>query len=234
MSLSPIDEPLASELADKCGRLQTALDLAVRDRELLGYDIHDGMVQDLAAAALLLESAGNEVTFASGETRKRFDGGLRLLRGAIDEARRLIGRSVGSVTASSDLPAELARLVERFRQRHGLPAAFECEFEPPPLSSDVQGQLLRIAQEALFNVLKHAQASEAWVRLSQDGDKLRLSVADNGQGFEPGALPAGHFGLAGMRARCRLIGAEVLFDTAPRHGTRIVVDLPLAGKPGAC
>jgi NarL family two-component system sensor histidine kinase YdfH len=85
--------------------------------------------------------------------------------------------------------------------------------------------LLRIVQESLYNAWKHARASEVEVRLGTSGDKLELIISDNGIGFDPGQVPAGHFGLEGIRARARVLGASLLLDTAPSHGTRVVVQL---------
>ena len=63
------------------------------------------------------------------------------------------------------------------------------------------------------------------VRLAQSDEQLELTVADDGVGFEPTQIPAGHFGLESIRARTRLLGADLLFDTAPHHGTRVIVRL---------
>jgi len=65
------------------------------------------------------------------------------------------------------------------------------------------------------------------VRLTNEDNKLVLIVADNGVGFDPAAVPPAHFGLEGIRTRARLLGAELVFDTAPSHGTKVVVRLPL-------
>ncbi len=119
-------------------------------------------------------------------------------------------------------------MVERFRIEQGLPATFACDVRDITLPASIQHLLLRIAQESLFNVWKHARASEIEVRLSEEGSKLTLTISDNGVGFDPAAVPAGHFGLEGIRTRARVMGAELLFDTATNHGTRVVVRLPLA------
>jgi len=217
-----------AELRAECRRLTDALALAERDRQLLGYEIHDGVVQDLTAAAMLLEGAGRQATFVSPEIRETYNGGLRLLHDVIAESRQLIRGATTAVELDDGgfIPA-VSRLVERFRADHGLPVLLKGEIGEVLLPPSAQHLLLRIVQEALFNVAKHARASEAEVRLARNGEKLELTIADNGVGFEPTQVPTGHLGLESIRARARLLGADLLFDTAPQHGTRVVVHLTL-------
>jgi len=216
-------------LRAEIGRLTEALALVERDRQFLGYDIHDGVVQDLTAAALLLEGAGKQATFSSDESQSNYEGGLRLLREGIAEARRLIrGLSLIELDDRGLVPA-LTRLVERFRTELMLPVTLVADAEVPLLSASMQHLLLRIAQEALYNVWKHARATSIEVTLVRREQALELVIADNGVGFDPAKVPSGRFGLDGIRARARVLGASLVFDTAPDHGTRVVVQLPLAG-----
>jgi signal transduction histidine kinase len=213
------------QLAAECCRLTEALTLAERDRQLLGYEIHDGVVQDLTAAAMVLEGAGRQATFASPEGQDNYAGGLRLLHESIAEARRLIQ---GLATVELDergLVSALERLVTKFRVDHGLPVTFVAGAAESGLPASVQHLLLRIAQESLYNVWKHARATEVEVRLAESDGKLELSIADNGVGFDPQRTAPGHFGLEGIRTRARVLEADLLFDTAPSHGTRVVVRL---------
>jgi signal transduction histidine kinase len=87
--------------------------------------------------------------------------------------------------------------------------------------------LLRIVQESLYNSWKHANANEVEVRVSQNDGNLELVIADNGLGFDPTQAPPGHYGLASIRARAEALGAQLVLDTAPHHGTRVRVTLPL-------
>ncbi len=221
----PDDE---AALRSECRRLSEALELAERDRQLLGYEIHDGVVQDLTAAAMQLEGAGRQATFSSPEGKESYVGGLRLLQEGIAKARRLIRGSAGVELDDRGLAVALAGLVERFRSEQGLPVTVSCEGPELALPTSVQHLLLRIAQESLFNVWKHARATGVEVRLAKEDGKLTLTIADDGIGFDPAIVTPDHFGLEGIRTRARVLGAELLFDTAPNHGTRVVVRLPLA------
>lgn len=215
-----------TELRAECRRLTDALALAERDRQLLGYEIHDGVVQDLTAAAMMLEGAGSHATFDSPESRESYAGGVRLLHETIGKARRLIQNAASVELSEVGITAGLARLVEKFRIDQGLPVTFCCEVPDPKLPSSMQHFLLRIVQESLFNAWKHARATEIEVRLASQDDRLELTIADNGVGFDPVQAKPGHFGLAGIQARVQALGASLVFDTAPHHGTRVVVRLP--------
>jgi signal transduction histidine kinase len=215
------------ELRRECARLAEALELAERDRQLLGYDLHDAVVQELTAAAMLLEAAGRQANFASNESRENYEGALRLLRDGIAAARQIISTLTAAPSHDDDLPAALSRLVDRFRAELRMPVRLDCRADHLTLPRSATHLLLRIAQESLHNIRKHARATEVEVALVRRDDCLELAIADNGVGFEPASVPAGHFGLEGIRARARALGARLVFDTAPNHGTRIVVQLPL-------
>ena len=209
-------------------RLAEALALAQRDLQLLGFEIHDSVVQDLAAAAMLVEGAARQATFETAEAQQNFLGGLRLLQQGIAAARKLVqGTSLVEIDEQGLVPA-LRRLAEKFSVDHGLPVTLQCDVEIPSLPTSVAHLLLRIAQESLYNSWKHAQASEVEVRLHKREECLEMVIADNGIGFDPAKVPAGQFGLEGIRARAKILGASLVFDTAPNHGTNVVVQLPLS------
>jgi signal transduction histidine kinase len=220
MPTHPPTEP--AQLEAECRRLAQALALAQRDNELLGYEIHDGVVQDLAAASMLLEGAGRQARFASPEIAERFASGLKLLQDAIAAARRII-RGATAVDFEAGLVAALSQLVEKFKSDHALNVTFSSEVEEPKLPASTQHALLRIAQESLHNAAKHARATEIEVSLRQRDGQLEMAIADNGIGFDPAQVPDGRFGLAGIRARAAALDANLLLDTAPNHGTRVVV-----------
>jgi signal transduction histidine kinase len=216
------DESQQAELQ----RLTAALAVAERDRQLLGYEIHDGIVQGLTAAAMYLEGAGREAQFTSVEAQENFAVGQRLLRETIAEARRLIG---GLATVENDedgLALALQRLAERFRADHALPVDFSFSTNGLSLTAAAQHLLLRIAQEGLYNVWKHAQAQHVQMRLLADDKQLELSIADDGVGFDPAHGCPGRFGMEGMRARALVLGADLQIDSRAGQGTRITVRLP--------
>src|SRR5688500_7779414 len=138
-------------LEAECRRLTEALALAQRDAQLLGFEIHDGVVQDLTAAAMLLEGAARQATFASPEARENYEGGVRLLQQAIAAARRVV--QGGTIVGFDEgvLEEALDRLVAKFRAEHGLRATFVCGVENLTLTGSEKHLLLRIGQESLCN-----------------------------------------------------------------------------------
>lgn len=220
-------EPTTTDSAAECQRLARALALAERDLQLLGYEIHDGLIQNLTAAAFLLEAAGEQATFTTAPQQESYTRGLNLLRETIAAARQLVAGAEQVAEEPADLADGLNTLVNNFRTDHQLPITFDCNSEIPSIAVATRKQLLRITQESLFNVLKHARATEVEVRLTIREGKLNLTIADNGVGFDPVHGSAGHFGLASIRTRCEMIDADLVFDTAPQHGTKVVIALPL-------
>jgi signal transduction histidine kinase len=221
----PTDFPGDPEkLGAECRRLTEALALAERDRQLLGYEIHDDVVQDLTAAIMLLEAAGREARFNTVECKQDYSRALRLLQETIGRARRLIPGIVVPTWSGIGLSAALSQHIEKFRgEQQQLPVTLHCSIPDPKLPDSMQHLLLRIVQESLHNAAKHAQATHVEINLSKSDDQLELSITDDGIGFDPARVASDRFGLEGIRARVQVLGASLLFDTAPNHGTRVVV-----------
>jgi signal transduction histidine kinase len=197
----------------------------VEERARLAREIHDGMSQQLWLARL---KQGRLVT----------EGGLS------DDALALAGEVTSSIESAMDearqailalRPAEgstfvevMERYVDEFSDRFGIPAERSIDPVVERLGPRAQAELLRIAQEALANARKHADATRVWVGAEPTPNGLRLTVADNGRGFDLGAGGSKGYGLHSMRERAELIGASMAIDSQPQDGTRVVVDVPLA------
>jgi signal transduction histidine kinase len=131
------------------------------------------------------------------------------------------------VTAARDtgLGPALAREFERFIDRTGLTGGFHADPEPARFGDERAETLIRMAQEVLRNVERHAGASRLEVRLAGAGGRLEISIDDNGIGFDPAEPHPGHYGLTGLREQAELIGAELQIDSAPGRGTRVCISL---------
>lgn len=223
----PPNDRGSAEASAEQRRLLQALALAERERMLLGYEIHDGLVQDMTAAAMLLEGAGEHATFESRDDRDNYARGVQLLRECIAEARRLIRGLATVELGTGGLVPALVRLADKFCEDHGLPVRFQSDADQVELSPSAQHLLLRIAQEALHNVWKHAQAQTVELRLTRHGGELELEIRDDGVGFDPQRKVPGHYGLEGMRTRAAILGARLQIDSGTGRGTRVTVRLPL-------
>jgi len=123
-------------------------------------------------------------------------------------------------------------LAEHMQQQYGLVVEVENDDHPKPLDNEARVLLFRAVRELLFNVLKHAQASCARVRLQGDSDHLRVIVEDNGVGFTPDKLAASSgkmegFGLFSIRERLNYFGGRMEIESTPGEATRIIMTLPL-------
>lgn len=130
------------------------------------------------------------------------------------------------------LDAALRWLVERFALRTGLAVDYRSTFSGR-LDEETETHLFRIAQEALTNIARHAEASQAWVRLSADHAHLHLTIEDNGRGLAPGFRQAPSLGMVGMRARARHLHGDLRVRNRDGGGVCIEVQVPLDTLPEA-
>ena len=205
------------------------------ERHRIARDIHDHMGQQLTALKLRLEvmerlgpdSAGwREQLGHTQDLVGRLDADVETLTG---DLRPLFVETLGVVRA-------LAQLVEEWRQTAGVAARFENRAgELAWLDGEAHLNLFRIAQEALHNVSKHARATGVDIGLETRDDRLILTVADNGRGFEPnasGSSPTG-MGLIGMHERAALLRGTLTVESTADRGTVISVEVPIAARGSA-
>lgn len=200
---------------------------AAEERQRLARELHDGLAQDLWLTKLKATALATQSVLGS-ETRALTDEVTAAVDAAIAEARRAVAAMRLTGEGNGSLGALLARSLEDFEDRFGLPVEFECEPGLPVLAPRAEAETLRIVHEALTNVRRHADATVVRVRAEVEDGALVLVIADNGKGFDPAAIGDGVYGLAGMRERAGLIDGEVRFDSAPRKGTRVHLRVPLA------
>ena len=208
--------------------LRRLLKIQERERQLVSYEIHDGLAQYLAGAMMHLEACEHALGGAA-ENRELHEG-LRLLRAAADEARRLIGGlrppaldELGIVDAVESLAADARTDIPRVDFTHRLPSR-----RLPP---DVETTIFRIVQESLSNVRRHAGAGAVRVSLEQHGENgLRIVVHDDGIGFNPTSVAEDRFGLEGIRQRAWLLGGEPVIESTVGGGTTVTVTLPIDPK----
>jgi signal transduction histidine kinase len=140
-----------------------------------------------------------------------------------------------------DLRAALAESAHRWAAGSAVKVQVDVSGMPPHLPEDLEQNLLRIAQEAVANALKHAHAQTIWVELEwleleREGPALRLRIRDDGRGFEPSgafSIRDGHFGILGMRERAERLGGIFDFASHPGSGTQVEVRVPIATTSGS-
>lgn len=196
------------------------------ERQRLARELHDSVTQALFSMTLTTRSVELLVD-RDPEGAKRMLGELKALeRDALAEMRALIFELRPNQLEELGLEQALRLHAAAVQGRTGLPIAVECApVDRAPLP--VEDALYRIAQEAIHNVVKHARATAVSVALDQADRTLRLRVVDDGAGFDPTDVPAGHLGLTSMRTRAEGVGGRFAIDSRPGDGTRLDVAVPI-------
>jgi len=196
------------------------------ERGRLSRELHDGVLQDLCAVTRDLKALE-----AQSDVNGKLSADLATRSSEAVSALRAICHDLRPPLLQHDLASALKALVEELDARSSAPVYIEVLTESLQLPDDVALAVFRITQEALNNAIRHADASEIAVRLTQYPDRLRLTVTDDGRGIRGGAEPArfvaqGHYGLAGMRERAAMIGGKLDVQTAVDYGTVVILELP--------
>lgn len=205
---------------------QTAV---LEERYRLSREMHDGVAQTLGYLGMQAERL--ERLVERGETA-RLPAELQDLRAVIANAYLEVRETIDGLRLTVDGPGgfsqALAAHIADFTRRTGLPVDCNGAEAIPELSPDVALHLLRITQEALTNVRRHANASHAWVSIARQNGSLELTVADDGRGFESNRpLDRQHVGLDSMRERVRSLDGQLTVATSPGQGTRVTARVPI-------
>ena len=197
---------------------------ATGERERLAREIHDTIAQDLTGLVLLVQRARRELGVTSQEsTGEQLELIEEHARQTLAETRALVAESAAVGLEVGGLGDALERLGERFSRETSVAVTVDAAASPA-LDRDSEVVLLRIAQEGLANVRKHAGAESATIRIESGADDVSLVVADDGAGFDVDA-PSTGFGLPGMRERLALVGGSLEVASSPT-GTTLIARLP--------
>ena len=211
--------------------LRGRFDAVSAERNRLAREIHDTLAQSFVAVSMRLEVMAQLLRSSENvePCRQQLDQTRTLVREGLEEARRSIWDLRSEGPEAQSLPARLVRLV-----RTTISQVSDTRLENTgvyrALGQSTEDELYRIAQEAVTNAIRHANASSIRLRLSYSLDRVVLEVVDDGAGFDPSIEPAtegGHFGLAGIRERARILHAEVMLESTLGEGTSVRVSVPL-------
>lgn len=198
---------------------------AIEERNRLAREIHDTLAQGLTAVSLQLESADAllEAEADAERIRQIVQNALSLIRANLDEARRSVMDLRAAPLEDKSLVEALVSLVEEAE----MPVDLLVEGEERPLPRRVESGIYRLAQEALTNVKRHAQAEKTVIQLSYKTQLIALIITDDGIGFNPDEVETGRFGLIGMNERVKLLNGTLRLESGDHEGTRIEVVVPL-------
>jgi two-component system sensor histidine kinase UhpB len=202
------------------------------ERERLAQELHDQVGSILTALNLNLTILGRQLPpQVDGTLQQRVDDCMALVDETTGFVRGLMAELRPPVLDDYGIAPALRWYAEQFRSRTGLMVGVEAPLDSVRRSRDVEIAVFRIAQEALSNVMKHAGACRVTILLEDDAKLLRLTIADDGRGYEPakasdfeGGMP--HWGVVMMRERAQSIGGSVRIEGARGRGTRVLVEVP--------
>jgi signal transduction histidine kinase len=224
-----------SERAEQEARL-AAREAQAAERARLARDLHDSVSQALFSMTMHARTAQlalARIPHADSGPLARAVGQLReLTAAALAEMRALIFELRPDALAEEGLVAALARQAAAICARERLPVTVKGPEDPLPPSPEAAKHSYRVVLEALHNTVRHAAASHATVIVeADDGQCVRVSVTDDGAGFDPGLAHPGHLGLRTMAERARAVGGDLELVTAPGAGTRVQLTVPARVGP---
>jgi len=208
--------------------LQRIVEAQEAERNRIARDLHDHLGQQLTGLRLALTSI-KSLASDRPDVVTQVDAACDQAE-QMDTDMSLLAWELRPVSLDSHgLSESLANFVREWGQSHGINAEFHALTTNGRLAPDVETNLYRIAQEALNNILKHANANEVSVTFNQTGTEAVLVIEDNGHGFDPdrtAATAQGGLGLVGMRERATLLGGRLEIESAPGTGTAVYARIP--------
>lgn len=208
---------------------QQVQDLAVlEERDRIGMDLHDGVIQSLYATGLTLENSLEDLEQDPDQVQPQLQRAIADLNETIADIRSYIFNLRPTVLADTDLAGAVGGLLQELKVN----ALLDVRLMEEPdacrgLSEEQIAALFHVAQESLTNVQKHARASSVSARLEHRDGVFRMTIADDGVGFDP-ARPGGGQGLYNMRERVEALGGRLQVESASERGTRLSIELRLA------
>ena len=209
-------------------RQQAQQQATLEERQRIAQDLHDTLEQELVGVNMLLDDTARRMNGGASPATQPLDLARRLLRRAREDSRSTIRELRSVALEKRGLPAAIEELLRPLATAAGAEFMVAVNGTPVRLAGTLETSLLRLTQEAVANAAKHSGAKRIEVKLDYDEESIRLSVRDDGCGFDPLATTvlAGHFGMSGMRERAEKIAGRLSINSAPGKGTEIEVHVP--------
>jgi signal transduction histidine kinase len=213
----------------KARQVRARFAAVLEERARIAREVHDTLAQGFVGISTQLEVLEHTMPKNAEDARISLKLAQGMARHSLTEARRSMSDLRSAALEDQDLAAALRSSAEHWTAGSGVELKIDVQGETASVPEPVAHQLLRIAQEAVVNVLKHAHADEITLKLNREPKAIKLSIHDNGCGFEqvPDFSSDGHFGLMGMRERALQAGGEFTLKSQPGEGTELEVSVPL-------
>jgi len=214
-------EGIAREITERRLLEREILETSNREQRRIGHDLHDGVCQQLAAIAYLMDILGDQLREKGLSESAEAERIAKLVNEANSQARSVARGLFPSRLEEHGLVLALEELTASASNRYRINCRFVCEVPPTRVDNEVELHLYYIVQEALLNAVKHGKATTVVVTLTAEGDRLKLKVQDNGSGFEPASKSRSGMGVRIMRYRAKVIGATLDVQSKQNEGTEI-------------
>lgn len=211
-------------------QIRSRFALVLEERARLAREIHDTLAQGFVGISSQLDAVAMCMPESPSPARSYLDMARRMARHSLTEARRSVMDLRSSAFEGQDLAAAIESGTRLLTAGSGVDVAFEVTGMASKLPEEMEQQLLRIAQEAVTNALKHAHASRIAVTIQREANRLHLRIGDNGRGFDQHNVfssRGGHFGVIGMRERAERLGGVLRLASNLGKGTEVEVTVPL-------
>jgi len=207
------------------------LQLIAQERARLMRELHDSLLQGFAGVVYQLEAVARQFESAPDISKQRLERAIEQADHSLLEARRTILSMRLPALENSTLPEALSAIATQLAEDTSIAVWLEVKGRVQQLPYDQQANVYLIGREAMTNSVNHARASRVVAALTYSNKELRMTVQDDGSGFDPqaGAAKKDHWGMRGMRERAQSIGATFMLDSAPGRGTKIEVVVPRKG-----
>jgi signal transduction histidine kinase len=193
-----------------------------RERNRVARELHDTLAHTLSGLSVQLEAVKAYWDIDAQKARSTLESSLQAAHSGLGETRRALQALRASPLDDLGLSLAVRRMVEDAAARANLALDLSIVDKLPPLSPDVEQCIYRVAQEAVANVIRHAKAKTLTVNLDSTGEKVTLTVQDDGIGFDLGKKEkTNNYGLEGMQERAQLAGGELTLISKPREGTTV-------------
>jgi len=226
-------EGIARDITERRRLEREILEISNREQRRIGHDLHDGVCQQLAAITYLVDILGDQLQEKSAPEYAEAERIGNLLNEANAQARN-VARGLFPVRLEEHgLVLALEELAASASSRYRITCRFVCEATPVKVDSEVELHLYYIVQEALLNAVNHGKATGVIVTLTAEGDRMKLTVQDNGAGFELSNKSRTGMGIRIMRHRAKVIGATLELQSQVGQGTQIICVFSPAARESA-
>jgi nitrate/nitrite-specific signal transduction histidine kinase len=198
----------------------------LEERNRMAREIHDTLAQGFTGIVLQLEAAEQALEENTGQAQHHLDRARMLAKESLNEARRSVWALRPQSLEQLPLTTAIRQEVESFTRDTGIRADFNMTGDSRTLSAEIENALLRICQESLTNVKKHASANHVEIDLTFGEKEIGFSINDNGVGFNPASPMENRFGLISMRERAKLLGGTMNIRSEEEKGTHIEIIIP--------